>query len=85
LRVALLAVGGVFMLWRAAEAWRASNALESGAAALQNRVALIEGLVGVLALLTAAGAALSLRKRRRRASLQLGSDGGVERERPARQ
>lgn len=72
------------MLWRAAEAWRASNALEGGAAALQDRVALIEGLVGVLALLTAAGAALSLRTRRRRASLQLGSDPSVSRAPPER-
>jgi hypothetical protein len=72
LRVSLLSVGGAFMLWRAVEAWRASAALDGAASALQQRVALVEALIGVLALLTAGGAALSLRKRRRRASLQLG-------------
>lgn len=73
LRIALLVVGGVFMLWHAVQTWRASGELEGGAASLQSQIALIEGLVAVLALLTALGASLSLRRRRRGGSLHLGS------------
>ena len=72
LRVALLATGGVYMLWRAAEAWGAAPELEPGAGALQTRIALVALLVGVLALLTAAGALFSLRRRKRGGSLHLG-------------
>ncbi|GEJ56271.1 hypothetical protein [Anaeromyxobacter diazotrophicus] len=71
LRAALLAAGGGFMLWRAAEARRAARALEGGEAALASRMALVWALVGALALLTAAAAALALRPRRRQKSLRL--------------
>jgi hypothetical protein len=72
LRVALLVAGGVFMLWHALQAWRAAGELEGGAASLQSQIAVVEGLVAVLALLTALGASLSLRRRRRGGSLRLG-------------
>lgn len=72
LRVTLLVMGGFFMLWHAVQAWRASGRLEGGAASLQSQIAVIEGLVAVLALLTALGASLSLRRRRRGGSLRLG-------------
>lgn len=68
------------MLWQAVQAWRASRELEGGAAALQSRVALIAALIAALALLTAVGAALSLRKRRRGGSLRLGAPPTTPRE-----
>jgi hypothetical protein len=71
LRAALLAVGGAFMLWRAAQAWRGAKALEGGAAALQSWLAPVEALVGGLALLTALVAAAGLRSRRRAPTLRL--------------
>jgi hypothetical protein len=71
LRTALLVLGGSFMLWRAAQAWHASGELEPGPAALQSRVALVEALVGCLALVTALAAAGSLRRRRRESTLRL--------------
>jgi membrane protein implicated in regulation of membrane protease activity len=71
LRAALLAVGGGYMLWRALEALRAARALEGPEAALASRMAVLWGLVGALALLTAAAAALALRPRRRQKSLRL--------------
>jgi hypothetical protein len=80
LRLALLTVGGVFMLLRALEAHRAARGLAGSEAALQGRVALVWALVGVLALLTAASAALSLRARAPRKMLRLGD---VERPGPA--
>lgn len=79
LRVILLVTGGVFLLWRAAEARRVAPGLGGGQALLLGRIALVEGLVGILALLTAAALALSLRRRRREKPLSLG--GG---DRPAR-
>jgi hypothetical protein len=72
LRVALLLAGGAFMAGRAAQAWSASRRLEGAPAALQARVALVEGLVAALAILTAAAAALTLRARRREPTLRLG-------------
>jgi threonine/homoserine/homoserine lactone efflux protein len=72
LRVALLVAGGFYMLWRAMQAWRASGELEAGAATLQSRLAVLAALIGTLALLTALGAALSLRRRKRGGSLRLG-------------
>jgi hypothetical protein len=84
LRVALLVAGGVFMLWHAAQAWRASGELEGSAATLQSRVALIAALIGALALLTAIGAAFSLRPRKRGGSLRLGSAPAPPRETPGR-
>jgi threonine/homoserine/homoserine lactone efflux protein len=72
LRVALLLAGGLYMLWRAMQVWRASGELEAGAAQLQSRLALLAALIGALALLTALAAALSLRKRNRGGSLRLG-------------
>jgi hypothetical protein len=71
LRVALLATGGGFMLWRAVEAHRAAYTLEGADAALASRMALVWALVGALALLAAAAAALALRPRHRRKSLRL--------------
>jgi hypothetical protein len=70
LRAALLVVGSVFML---AKAWEAhGTAADAGAgAALLRRVALVEALVGVLALAAAAMALLALRPPRRAHSLRL--------------
>lgn len=71
LRVALLTVGGVFLLWRGWEAW--SGAREGGPAApLGARAGVVFALMGTLALLTAAGAALALRRPRGRIRLGLG-------------
>lgn len=71
LRAVLLAVGGAFMLWRAAEAHHAARTLAGAEAALASRLTLVWALVGALALVTAAGAALSLLPRRHRTSLGL--------------
>jgi len=72
LRAALLLVGAAFMFWRA---WEARAAARTGAGAPQalllERVALIEGLVGVLALAAAAAALLALRRRPRTHTLRL--------------
>jgi hypothetical protein len=75
LRVALLAVGGAFMLWRAGEARRAARNMGGAEAVLLGRIALVEALVGLLALLTAATLTLSLRRRRRQRLLTLGGEG----------
>jgi hypothetical protein len=71
-RAALLAVGGAYMVWRAALARSASRGLGGGDALLGSRLALVWALVGALALVTAAAAALSLRPRGRRKTLRLG-------------
>jgi hypothetical protein len=71
-RVALLAVGGAYMVWRAVEARSASTGPGGGEALIGSRLALVWALVGALALLTAAAAALSLRPRRRSKTLHLG-------------
>ena len=72
LRVSVLVAGATFLGWRALAAWRAAPGLEPGMGLLQARMAVVEGLVALLALLTAVAAALSLRARRRRGSLKLG-------------
>jgi hypothetical protein len=69
LRAFLLTVGGGFMLWKAWE--NAQGAGAAGDALLLRRVALVEALVGVLALGAAVIAFLSLRQRPRRRSLSL--------------
>lgn len=71
LRVLLLVAGGAFMLVKAYESSLGSRALAGGDALLLQRIAMIEALVGVLALGAAAFAAAALRKRRRRRSLDL--------------
>lgn len=69
-RAVLLAAGGAFMLWKAYGATRAARTFAGGDALLL-RIAMIEALVGVLALGAAAIAAAALRPRRRRRSLDL--------------
>lgn len=71
LRVALLLVGGGYLLARAAELYRGRGAADPAAATLAGRLALVWGLMGVLALLTAASAAWSLRAGRKRKTLRL--------------
>jgi hypothetical protein len=72
LRVVLLLVGGGYMLVRAAELYRSGRAAgDPAAATLSGRLALVWGLMGLLALLTAASAAWSLRRRRPRKTLRL--------------
>ncbi|MFL5262583.1 MAG: hypothetical protein ACJ79R_11205 [Anaeromyxobacteraceae bacterium] len=71
-RIALLAVGGASMVWRAVETRSASRGIGGGDALLGSRLALVWALVGALALLTAAAAALSLRPRGRGKTLRLG-------------
>ena len=70
-RAALLAVGGAFMLWKARAASQAARGELGGDALLLRRVALVEGLVGVLALCAAVIAVMTLRVRRRRRTLHL--------------
>lgn len=76
LRSLLLLAGGAFMLWRAWEARAAGRAAGSAGRVLADRLALVEALVGALALLTGAGVLLSLRGRARRHSLHLPEPGG---------
>jgi hypothetical protein len=71
LRIALLLVGGVYMLVRAVELWRVARGGADGATSLAWRLGLVWGLVGVLALLTAASAAWSLRRRPPNKTLRL--------------
>jgi len=71
LRAALLAVGGAYMLWHAWAARRAAGASGWGDAPPGARLAVVWALVGALALLTAAGAAMSLRHRPPRKTLRL--------------
>jgi hypothetical protein len=74
LRAALLVVGGAFMLWKAHAARgaaRAPGGLGADETVLLSRVALVETLVGVLALAAAALALLALRARRPTRTLKL--------------
>jgi hypothetical protein len=71
LRAILLATGGAFMLWKAFDASREGHSLADGDALLLQRIAIIEALVGVLALGAAAFAAAALRPRRRKRTLDL--------------
>jgi hypothetical protein len=75
LRSALLFAGGGFMLWRAREARGLARLLQGADALLTTRIALVEALVGALAVLTGLAALLSLRSRPRRQTLQL--EGGA--------
>ncbi len=70
-RAALLLVGGAFMLWKARAASQAAGGEVGGDALLLKRIALVEGLVGALALCAAAIALLALRDRPRRRTLRL--------------
>ncbi len=83
LRAALLAVGGAFMLWKAAGTHRAAAQAGGADGVLLSRLALVWALVGVLALAAAAMALLALRERPRRHTLHLGDvkrhrDGGAQ-------
>jgi hypothetical protein len=71
LRATLLAVGGAFMLAKAWEARSAAAEPGAGDALLLQRIALVEALVGVLAIAAAVIALLALRPRRRRQTLRL--------------
>lgn len=71
LRAALLVTGGVFMLARALEARRGAGEVPPADAPLLSRIALIEALVGVLALCAAGMALLALRRRKRPRTLDL--------------
>ncbi|WP_041454072.1 hypothetical protein [Anaeromyxobacter sp. K] len=70
LRAALLLVGGAFMLVRAWQAWDGART-PGGDPVLLQRIALVEALVGVLALVAAGIALLSVRRRRRTHTLRL--------------
>jgi len=59
------------MLWKAAGSHRAARQVPGADGLLLDRLALVWGLVGALALATAAVALLSLRSRARRHTLQL--------------
>jgi hypothetical protein len=59
------------MMWKAVEAARAAREAHGGEALLLGRVALVEALVGVLALGAAVIALLALRPKKRRRTLQL--------------
>ena len=72
LRVALLLVGGGFMVWRALETRSAALTQAGADRVLGERLALVMALVGLLALLTAAVVAWQARRRERRHSLHLG-------------
>ncbi len=63
MRAIFLAAGGIFMLWRAWGARRASREVSGAETLLGSRIALIWALVGVLALLAAGAAVLALRHR----------------------
>ncbi len=71
LRAALLLGGGAWMLWRAWGAHAASERLPAADALLTGRIALVEALVGALAVLTGVVALSSLRPRARRRTLRL--------------
>lgn len=68
----LLTVGGVFMLVKAVDAWRAAPDAAASNGALLQWIGVVEALVGVLALAAATIAALSLRPKRRKHTLVLG-------------
>jgi len=73
LRLVLLLVGAGFMAWKAWDTEQASHpaGLEPGASLLLHRIAMVELLLAVLALGTAAAAGLALRRRPTRRPLGL--------------
>jgi hypothetical protein len=71
LRAILLVVGGGFMAWRAWETRGAALSRTGAERVLGERLALVMGLVGALALLTALVVTWQLRRRERRHSLHL--------------
>jgi len=75
LRAVLLAVGGSYMLWRAWEARAAARAIGGPEAALPARIALVEALVGALALVAALAALGALRRRPPSKTLRLPGPG----------
>lgn len=75
LRVLLFALAGAFMLWRAWARLDAGRALGADGLALR-RLALLEGLLGLLALALALFVARGLRPRARRRLLGLGGRAG---------
>jgi hypothetical protein len=89
LRALLLVVAGGFVLWKA---WGAQQAARSAAgtsdAVLLSRLALVEGLLGLLGLAAAGLALLALRRRARTHTLRLGDlrrGEGTEQDGPDRQ
>lgn len=71
IRAALLLIGAVFMLVKAFQAHRAAGTVPPADALLLERIALVEALVGALALVAAGVALLALRRRRRAHTLHL--------------
>ncbi len=71
LRVVLLTGGGAYMLWRAWQALGVARKLAPTDAGLERWIALVEALVGLLAVLTGLAALASLRRRPRRHTLHL--------------
>lgn len=73
LRAALLLFLAGFMAWRALETGRtaAEPGLEPGGALMLSRIALVEWVLAALALLTAGGVLLALRRKPRTHSLHL--------------
>lgn len=71
IRAALLWVGGGFMLAKALAAHRAVRLAEPADAVLLGRIALVEALMGVLALAAGVVALLALRRRPRAHTLHL--------------
>jgi hypothetical protein len=67
----VLIAGGAFMIWRGVTARGVAPAMQRGDTLLGERMAVVWILVGALALVTAVGAALSLRPRRRGRTLRL--------------
>ena len=71
LRGVLLLVGGAFMAWKAWDTRAAATAGAGAERALGMRIAAVEGLVALLAVLTGLAVLWSLRRKERRRSLHL--------------
>lgn len=71
IRAALLWVGGAFMLLKALAAHRGARLAEPADAVLLGRIALVEALMGALALAAGGVALLALRRRSRSHTLHL--------------
>jgi hypothetical protein len=72
----LLWAGGGWALWWAWRSHGRARALQGAERVLHDRLALVYALVGVLAILTGLVAALAVRRRVRRHTLQLGGQPG---------